>query len=135
MYHIGAYGERWVSWPAWVLDRNVHTRGIEDHLNATDTGTDALDELIVWGTAHGGGALTGTVNGAVTFDGSGDANETTVYYGTNQVAPTMPPVFSNTEELLVIGFEDEALSTPNRWMDITSYTDASEGNGPDGNRS
>jgi len=134
VYHVGAYGERWVSWPAWVLDRNVHTRGIEDHVNSTGTtgqAIDALDELLNWISADGGGTITGTQNGGVTFDGSGDANETTVYYGDNQTSPTMPPVFSNTEELLVIGFEDEAHATPNKWAEIANY--AAEEYGPNGN--
>ena len=136
VYHIGAYGERWVSWPAWVLDRNVHTRGIESHANATDGsgspgGVDALDELAEWVTADGGGVVTGTVNGAVTFNGSGDPNLTTVYYGNNQTSPTMPPVFGNTEELLVIGFEDEAHCTPSKWADVTGA--AAGADGPAGN--
>lgn len=121
VYHVGAYGERWVTWPAWVLNRNVHTRGIEDHSNAPHSGgTDALDELAVWGTADGGGSVVGTVNGIVTYNGADST--TTVYYGDNQTSPTMPPVFSNTEELLVIGFEDEAHCTPNKWADISSYS-------------
>jgi len=130
VYHVGALGERWVSWPAWVLNRNVHTRGIDEHVNAPgNTGSllDALSQLGPWKTAHANGTITGTVNGAVTFLNDDTATDTTVYYGANQTSPSMPPVFSNTEELLVIGFEDEVLCTPNMWAKITNYTAAEDG--------
>ena len=120
VYHVAAYGERWVTWPAWVLNRNVHTRGIESHVNAPDQGgVDSMSILPNWSTADGGGGMTGSVNGAVTFDGSD--NLKTVYYGQNQTTPGMPPVFSSTEELLVINFCDESACTPNKTGTLTSY--------------
>lgn len=120
VYHVGAFGERWVTWPAWVLNRNVHTRGVGEHSNAPHTGAaDALDVLASWTNADGGATLTGSANGAVLYDGT--TNLKTVYYGQNQTSPTMPPIFSATEELLVIGFCDEAVSTPNQIGANTGY--------------
>lgn len=126
VYHVGAYGERWITWPAWVLNRNVHTRGVQDHANSPQSGpVDAMSVLTVWSTANGGGSVTGSVNGAVTFDGSD--NLKTVYYGQNQTSPTMPPIFQSTEELLVINFCDEAGSVPNKMGAITSYAGGDAG--------
>jgi len=126
VYHCEAFGERWVLWPAWIVDHTLNAGGTDNHNNACNGGTSCHDQSATpWIFPQGTNTISGT-------HWSNDPNAS---LGAGQFGPTLPVSAEGpTANILSVLFHDESASVPmSGFRSDPANTAANTGNyGPSG---
>lgn len=110
VHHIELKGERWLLWPAWILDQTINLDGIATEENVNSCGG---------ASSHisGGG---GFANIAVESTWEDDTNSYIQNEGTQGTLKELPEEAGATDDVLVVIFADESANQPSQyWADGT----------------
>jgi len=118
VYHVAIGGERWVMWPAWLLDNTVDIDGINRTNLAAACGVNTPSSN--WDAGE-----------SVLPAWNSDANAYVQATGSQGNTKAMPAQITAGEDVLVIIFADESADQPNAYT-VTGTGPASGGGGGQG---
>lgn len=99
VYHIEMGGERWVLWPAWLLDLTIDVDGINNPTNASACGANTPSSN--W-----------DANEAILAEWNSDSSSYVQATGSQGATKAMPAQIAAGEDVLVVIFADEAVGQP-----------------------
>ena len=104
VYHLEAFGERWILWPAWIFNHSLNASGTDTHSNACNGGSGAQCATgNQWLYAQGTNTVTGTHW----------TNDSNASFGPGQTSADLPSQPEGpTANVLCVIFADEAEGVP-----------------------